>query len=77
MLVDPDNRGKSFCYIDDIITTGMESNNMDRLRYVVAMIIDLFGRPVHPNEPVQRDNLLSLKKLQAEGTLEECKTILG
>ena len=52
VLVDPDNRGKSFCYIDDIITIGIKSKNMDRLHYTVAMIIDLFRRPAHPNKLV-------------------------
>ena len=42
MFVDPDNRGKSFCYIGDIIIVVIESKHMDRLRYAVAMVIDLF-----------------------------------
>ena len=43
VLVDLDNRGKSFYYIDNIITIEIESKNMDRFRYAVAIIIDLFG----------------------------------
>ena len=72
VLVDPDDRGKSFYYIADIIIIEIESKYMDRLHYAVAVIIDLLGRPAYPNEPIYRDNFLSLKKLQAEGALEEC-----
>ena len=77
ILVDPDDRGKSFCYIDDLITVGIKNMRVDKLRYAVALVIDLFRRRLDLNEPIHRDDLLSMKKLQAEGALEECKTILG
>ena len=77
VLVDPDDRGKSFCSIDDLITVGLENAYIDKLRYAVALVIDFFGRPLDQKEPIHRDDVLSMKKLQAEGALEECKTILG
>ena len=48
-----------------------------RLAYAVAVVIDVFARSIHPFEPVHRDHLLSMKKLFAEGSLEESKVILG
>lgn len=77
VLVDPDPRGRSFCYIDDLITIGIFDSCWKRLAYAVALATDVFARPLHPDEPVPRDDLLSIKKLKAEGALEEHKTILG
>ena len=77
VLVDPDSRGKVFCYIDDLITVGLFTESWQRLAHVIAVILDVFARPVHVNEPIHRDDLLSMKKLKAEGSLEEKKTILG
>ena len=77
VLVDPDPRGKIFCYIDDLITLGLMNNNWKRLAHAVALVIDLFGRPNHNQEPIERDELMPLKKLHAEGSLEEQKIILG
>ena len=45
MLVDLDDRGKSFCYIDDLITVGLENTHIDKLRYAVALVIDFSGDP--------------------------------
>ena len=39
--------------------------------------MNIFGRPVHGEEPLPRDNLALVKKLSAEGGLEETKIILG
>ena len=56
---------------------GLFSDAWHRLAYAVAVIVDVFVRPVHVDEPIKRDPLLSMKKLFAEGSLEEEKTILG
>ena len=48
-----------------------------RLAYVVAVVIGVFAHPILPFEPVHRDYLLLIKKLFAEGSLEESKVILG
>ena len=77
VLVDPDPRGKTFCYIDDLIPVGYYDENWGKLRYAVAIAMSIFGRPVHKDEPLPRDHLLSVKKLAAEGGLEEIKICLG
>ena len=43
----------------------------------MVVIIGVFARPVHKDEPIKRDHFLSIKKLCIEGSLEEVKTILG
>jgi len=77
ILVDADDRGKVFYYIDDLISVGLFTATWHRLAYVVAVIIDVFAHPVHPFELIHRDHLLSMKKLFAKGSLEESKIILG
>ena len=77
VLVDPDSRGKAFCYIDDLITVGYYDKNWKRLNYAVATVMNVFGRPVSSSEPIPREHLTSAKKLKAEGNLEEVKIILG
>ena len=71
MLVDPDEIGQAFFHIDDLTTIRLQDENWDRLRHAVALIIDLFGCPIDKKEPIHRDDLLSMKKLQSEGALEE------
>ena len=77
VLVDPDPRGKVFCYIDDLTVLGYYDEGWKRLKLAAALIISVFGRPVHESEPVPRMPLLSVKKLLAEGGLGEIKVMLG
>ena len=71
VLVDTDERGKVFCYIDDLIAVSLFSLAWHRLAYLVVVIIDVFARSVHSYEPVYRDHLLSMKKLFTKESLEE------
>ena len=41
------------------------------------MAIHISGRPISPNEPISRQDLVSIDKLKAEGRMEEIKTDLG
>ena len=50
---------------------------MLRALNAVALSILLIFRPSLRNEPIPRDNVLSLRKLSAEGRLEETKIVLG
>ena len=75
-LVDSDPQGKIFYYIDDLITIGLIDVSWNRLAYAVPLAIDVFGRPNHDHEQMHRDKLISMKKLSAEGSLEEKKIIL-
>ena len=40
-----------------------------------TLALHVFFRPVNKDDPVQRDDILSLRKLLAEGGLEELKII--
>ena len=52
------------------------NDNWKYLYLVVAIIVSLFRRPVHGNEPVPRDHLILVKKLLVKGGLKETKIIL-
>ena len=67
---------KAECYIDDKFLAFLEKD-MARGRAILPFLLDLIGRPVHTNEPVPRDDLLSLKKFLAEATPAERQIILG
>ena len=80
MMVDVpiDTPSKADVYIDDIITVSLASPMNDaRASAAVPLSIHILGRPMSTNEPIQRDELMSIIKLQAEGQLEEYKTVLG
>jgi hypothetical protein len=73
-----DDWGKIDIFIDDgiAVTPDLGSN---RHRAIQAMIlaIHIVGRPLDPNEPILREDCLSLSKLAEEGTMFECFTLLG
>ena len=77
VLVDPDLRGKIFYYINDLITIDLLSDLQYHLAYAVVVIIDVFTHPACKEELIMHTYLMSMKKLYAEGSLEEKKTILG
>jgi hypothetical protein len=51
--------------------------NRKRAPSAVPLAVHLVGRPLSQDEPIQRESLLSLEKLAAEGAPSETKTILG
>ena len=65
-------------YIDNTSTVIPDlGNNRERGAAAVPLAIHTVGRPIHGDEPLPRDDLMALKKLLAEGGLEETKTLLG
>jgi hypothetical protein len=73
-----DDQGKADCYLDDIISIIPEiGDNIKRGAAAVPLAIHLIGRPIAESEPILRDELISMKKLIAEGGLEEIQTVLG
>ncbi len=52
-------------------------NNRNRAIQAMLLAIHVICRPLAPNEPILRDDCLSLGKLAEEGTLSECLMILG
>ena len=70
--------GKANVYIDDTITVALHSTENDpRASAVVPPAIHTIGRPLLQKEPITRTDLMCLRKLLAEGRLEEEKNILG
>ena len=80
LLVDVPLNAVGMCdvYIDDMITVIADANNnRQRAEKAVPLAIKIVGRPLSPSEKIPRSPLPCLKKLEAEGSLEEVKTILG
>jgi hypothetical protein len=70
--------GQTDCYIDDLTTTIVESDeNCTRASAAALLAISIIGRPLNPKDPIKRLDLVSLSKLQAEAALEEQKILLG
>ena len=69
--------GKADDFIDDIISVGYFSKRWKRLAGASLLSLHILGRPVSKNEPLPRDDLVAMKKLQAEGRLSEKQTVLG
>ena len=66
------------CYIDDMIAVClMVKDNMQRALNAIPLILDSLFRPIMSEEPVERNPILSVAKLLAEGGMDETKTILG
>ena len=71
--------GKCDEFIDDIVTVGVdhEEETRRRLRGAAPLAVFIVSRANHPNEPITRDDMITGDKMQAEGGLEETKTVLG
>jgi hypothetical protein len=70
------------CYVDgfvDDLTTIVVSVNywVKRARNAIALAIHTIFRPVNEKDPIDRDDVISIRKLLAEGKLEEVKVVLG
>ena len=65
-------------YIDNLLTIILDSPSLiPRGIHVVPLVCYVFFRPVHPNKPIKQFNIISNKKLKAEGNLAKTKTFLG
>ena len=76
--VDP--KGIADVYIDDTIALGVDlqnTNNSMRLENTILLVIHVAARPIHPEEPIPREEMAALEKLLAKAGLEETKMILG
>ena len=77
VVVPVEKHGKLDDFIDDIISVGYFNPRWKRLVGAALLSLHVLGRHVSPNEPVPRDDLVAMKKLQAEGQLSETQTVLG
>ena len=65
-------------FINDIITITVDDKHwIDCAKSAALLVIHTLFRPLHPSEPLKRDDPLSLRKLAWEGQLAEHKICLG
>ena len=67
-------------YIDNIIGLTINLPNTDNVKQAERaplLAIHACSRPVHAEEPIPRQQMISKKKLKAEAVLSKTKTILG
>ena len=70
--------GKADIYLDDYAPIALDiGDNVDRVACAVPLAIHAVGRQLSADEPLPRDDLISLSKLAAEGRMEETKMLLG
>jgi hypothetical protein len=73
-----DDWGRVDDFIDDgIVIVPDLHDNRNRAVQSLLLAIHVLCRPLDPNEPITREDCLSLGKLAEEGTLSEELTILG
>ena len=66
------------CYLDDLFTCFLATQPATwQGSRITLLMLHILGRPVHPAEPLPRDDLLAFDKMRAEGTPAETQTILG
>lgn len=65
-------------YIDDIATVTVDlPGNAERVKEAVPLAIHAIGRPQAEKEHLPREHLISLTKLEAEGSPSELIAMLG
>ena len=82
MIVDieVDAGGTNDIYIDDLVLLVVEiegSDNLFRCDRRPLLMFDTCSQPLDPNEPIPRETMEALNKLESEAPLEETKVILG
>jgi hypothetical protein len=78
IALEPDNYGKIDIFIDDgIAITPDLGENSNRAIQAMLLAIHVLCRPLDSNEPLLREDCLSLSKLKEEGSLSEKFTLLG
>jgi len=74
-LIDDDAPTFDVC-IDDAFGSFLE-NDVQRGSAIIPFVLHLFGRQLNDGEPLARDDLISIKKMLAEGTPSEVLPVLG
>jgi len=76
--IPPNNHGKVDIFIDDLIGFAPDLGEVPtRVMRVIPLAIRSLARPVSTQDSIPRKDIISLKKLKAEGGLEETKIVLG
>jgi hypothetical protein len=70
--IPPDDQGKVDCYLYDLISVipDLHDNELSGAS-AVPLVIHLIGRPISDLELIPHDPLIAIKKLLAEGGLQE------
>jgi len=78
IMIPPDDMGKIDIFIDDGLAITIDKND-NKFRAVQSLLLamHILCRPVDHNDPIPREDCLSLSKLAEEGQLAEKFTILG
>ena len=78
VIVPPKKHGLVESYIDDLIPVVLHNKiSSVRAANAVPLAMHIIGRPVHPDEPIKREDLLCFRKLAGEGQMSEIKTVTG
>ena len=65
-------------YVDDLISVAINTTQSTlRARHGIALAAHTIFRPTNKDDPLPRNDILSIAKLLAESRLEEIKTVLG
>jgi hypothetical protein len=65
-------------FIDDLFQACVDKkDNSERIKHAVPLILETLFRDINTNDACPRDTIINIVKHQAEGRLEEKKTILG
>ena len=60
-----------------IVLDTKDEEHLIRAKGAVPLALHSVFRPTQEDEPVKRDNILSLRKLYGKGALAEVKIVLG
>lgn len=72
------DNGNIDIYIDDSIGIAPDiGDTPSRVSRAIPLAIWMLSRPLSDNDVIPRRDMISLKKLHAEGQMSEIKTILG
>jgi hypothetical protein len=73
-----DDEGKTDVYLDDTIGIAPDiENHVTRVSYAIPLAIHTLARPTNDNDIIPRKDIISIKKLMAEGQMSETKIVLG
>jgi hypothetical protein len=76
--IPPNNHGKVDIFIDDSIGVAPDLGEVPtQVMHVIPLAIRSLARLASIQESIPRKDIISLKKLKAEGRLEETKIVLG
>ena len=65
-------------YIDDVITVTVDEDNyVEKGQHAAPLAVHCVFRPVKTKDPLPRDDAVSIRKLDGEGTPDEVKNCLG